>query len=1424
MKKIICIPFFLAALLLIASCKGSLTPENPDDSHNSNNQQDEQEISAVVDKFFWGTWVRMDSGAVYEIDESKISVYKKDSDQLTNSYDAISSTSTVLSISEIGKFSKQSDSVIQNNSIPYFRKGGSNLSYSLKVVGFEDTISRAASSLTSGNVKVKASSKKYKSYKKEAQPTEEGVINLTAPVSGDVQTVTVSAGDTVLVVPEIKIENDGCDMGTIPVTNPNEYSLKVTGVIDDSQKDDGYLYGNSFKSYSMTLTITNISEVTSETSACEIKSNNPNLKITDENGAALNVITISTLKPGLTKEIKIEVSYGNIESGYVDTGINVDITNMKTGRTWKDYVPLRFFRGMLPITVTAKSTENNADAALNGFVIYPDYNSQFFDIPHGSSKTLYVPDFGKDKSYTLSFSGATVEGELSDSTEMFYVVEPGTIEQKDFTIPTNREDLIACYNFGEPNDTETASYDIKNKFMAYLNDGDIDFFKVNVEYDKFISPEKKVMYKVVFEDSYNPDNNYVKLFNSGENLGSSYSRKNNTLPKGYNSFLGWYLNDSKISENYTVRSNITLKAKYNLEKYTITFKLRNINSSYDIDTNSYTIEEEVPLYTPSRTGYTFEGWYEDSNYSGENVTVIPKGSIGNKSFYAKWSLNTYNISYELNGGSNSEFNKTTYTVEDSFSLYSPTKKGFIFEGWYENSDFSGSKIVSITSDCLEDKTLYAKWKGNVLAISVSQIINNEIIYPSCTIEEMTDFVLKGTHDGKSIVLGQFSSVNELTSSSVNVELGSWDFVLTAKKGNTLFSNNISSYTIKSGINNLAFSLSLVEDEIDAEDGKGIVNIKLNLPTQNDISLAKAGLFSLDTEQAVDGFNLTALQINNNSIIYEKQNVPAGFYKFKAIFYADENGTVVLKTYEENIVVAALCTSSGERNVQNLNKAYFITYNTNGGAFASTEIVPYVFTSYSDEIILQPVYRDGYSFDGWYLENSFKNQIDKIPAASTKDYTLYAKWCLRLNQTTLNFLANSNPNLYDAIYFEGEMNSNDLEIISDNMPENKVLDLSAATGMTSIGYKSYSDSVYSSYFTSCKNIVLPDVLKSIRDGTFYGCSSLTQITIPAGVTTIGFYAFQACSSLKQINIPSGVSKIQSGTFIACNSLTQISIPEGVKTIEDSAFEGCSSLTQITIPDSVTSIENKAFKDCRLLSSIKIPDGVKNICASTFQGCTSLSQITIPEDLVSIKGFAFYNCSALKQITIPAGVSKIETYTFFNCDSLTTIILPAGVKTIEESAFEDCSSLTQITIQPGVTAIGENAFESCTSLTQITIPNGVTKISKDCFNGCIALTQISIPESVESVESWAFNGCHSLTQIVLPEGVISVGAGAFSDCSSLAQITIPQSISNIESSAFRDCSKLKKINYNGTKSQWKSTWTSYFPSGATIYCTDGNISIY
>ncbi len=131
--------------------------------------------------------------------------------------------------------------------------------------------------------------------------------------------------------------------------------------------------------------------------------------------------------------------------------------------------------------------------------------------------------------------------------------------------------------------------------------------------------------------------------------------------------------------------------------------------------------------------------------------------------------------------------------------------------------------------------------------------------------------------------------------------------------------------------------------------------------------------------------------------------------------------------------------------------------------------------------------------------------------------------------------------------------------------------------------------------------------SIGSGAFYGCSSLTSVTIPDGVTNIGDFAFANCSGL-----------------------TSITIPDSVTSIGDSAFYGCSGLTSVTIGDSVTSIGYSAFRDCSSLTSVTIPDSVTSISAMAFEGCSSLTSVTIPDSVTSIGGHAFYGCSKLKTV--------------------------------------------------------------------------------------------------------------------------------------------------------------------------------------------------
>ncbi len=264
-------------------------------------------------------------------------------------------------------------------------------------------------------------------------------------------------------------------------------------------------------------------------------------------------------------------------------------------------------------------------------------------------------------------------------------------------------------------------------------------------------------------------------------------------------------------------------------------------------------------------------------------------------------------------------------------------------------------------------------------------------------------------------------------------------------------------------------------------------------------------------------------------------------------------------------------------------------------------------------------------------------------------------------------------------------------------------------------------------------------------------SLTSITIPASVTSIGAGAFKGFSSPFSITFAEGskLTSIDRHAFEGCKSLESIILPENVTSISYRAFYGCTSLTSITIPKGVTLIENGAFYGCKSLTSITIPEGVTSIGYQVFSGCTSLTSITIPESVASIGQEAFYGCTSLSLITIPESVTSIGN-----------------------NAFSRCALLTNVTFAEGsqLTLIGSSAFSSCTSLTSITIPEGVTSIENSAFYGCTRLASVTFAENSQltSIGSYAFQDCTKLAQITIPAGVTEIGNEAFQDCTSLFRV--------------------------------------------------------
>ena len=275
---------------------------------------------------------------------------------------------------------------------------------------------------------------------------------------------------------------------------------------------------------------------------------------------------------------------------------------------------------------------------------------------------------------------------------------------------------------------------------------------------------------------------------------------------------------------------------------------------------------------------------------------------------------------------------------------------------------------------------------------------------------------------------------------------------------------------------------------------------------------------------------------------------------------------------------------------------------------------------------------------------------------------------------------------------GEINGTDLRVIRE-MGKLSVLDLSDAKIVKGGDFYYEADLEYNGtheyeyYYTSNDKI---------GDYAFDGCSGLTSLTLPSGVTEIGDYAFFRCSGLTSLTLPSGVTKIGGNAFYGCSGLTSLTLPSSVTWIGDSAFLGCSGLTSLTIPSGVTEIGGKAF-----------------------YGCSGLTSLTLPSGVTEIGNWAFYGCSGLTSLTLPSGVTEIGGNAFLGCSGLTSLTLPSGVTWIGDSAFWGCSGLTSLTLPSGVTWIGDYAFQYCCDLTSIYVyTEKLPYMGRDVFDGCDA----------------------------------------------------------------------------------------------------------
>ena len=199
-------------------------------------------------------------------------------------------------------------------------------------------------------------------------------------------------------------------------------------------------------------------------------------------------------------------------------------------------------------------------------------------------------------------------------------------------------------------------------------------------------------------------------------------------------FKGWFTaatGGTQISASTTVTGNVTYYAQWTatLRSYTATFN-GNGGGTPSPSTITKTYGSELgTLPTCSRTGYTFLGWYTASS-GGTKVSSTTK-ITGTVTYYAQWSINSYTLTYNVNGGNAvSPASKSVQYGSAYGTLPTPTKNSdaeftYAFAGWYTAAS-GGTQVTANTTMGASNTTIYAHWT----ATKRSYTINYQTTYGS----------------------------------------------------------------------------------------------------------------------------------------------------------------------------------------------------------------------------------------------------------------------------------------------------------------------------------------------------------------------------------------------------------------------------------------------------------------------------------------------------------------------------------------------------------------------------------------------------------------------------------------------------------------------------------------------------------------------
>ena len=693
-------------------------------------------------------------------------------------------------------------------------------------------------------------------------------------------------------------------------------------------------------------------------------------------------------------------------------------------------------------------------------------------------------------------------------------------------------------------------------------------------------------------------------FNSIANLHAN-------MNEGY-TFIGWFSNDTLIStdKNYnhiiwdedasfevryyrnvfdlnihTYNSDcglVFLRYSYEMETKEVEFGDISVSSFVPLAKNEnkdnketyeskYEYDNQVSVAAISKKDVNFLGWYDENNQLvSTNPVYIFNMPNHDYVLEAKW--NHFNITYNLDGGTNDEANPDSFNISDEIELKNPTKTGYTFLGWFDDND---NQITSIAQNTLCDIKLNAKWQakqysisldpngGDLDTTSLQMTFGEEYTLPSPELnDEAYAFDSWYNGDTKIDITGTWTTDEDATLTAKYTPTYSIeDGVI------TILVKSIKTLTIPSGVTT-----------IPERAFEGCTNLtSVVIPTS--VTSIGYGAFSGCNSLETITVPFVGGSANSNQylghifgapIYYEQQNyMPSSlkeviilegctFIDMFAFYWCEHLIHISIPSSVTYIGSYAfmLCRSLQGNEYDNgiylgnSDNPYHTFYKAKDTSISSIEINENCKVIYSD---------------AFYKCDSLSTIIipDGVITICGGAFTYcYALTTISIPSSVVNF---GNSSIFSGCdLLTGNEYGNAIYLGDSNNPY-YVLYKAKDKSITSCNVHDNCKIIFFSAFSECKNLAsisIPDGLTDIYNFAFYNCVKLTSINLPKTIVVLGFGTFSNCSGLQSIIIPDGMTEIEDIMFSDCTSLTSVIIPSSVTFIGFDSFGNCSSLTSIT----------------------------------------------------------------------------------------------------------------------------------------------------------------------------------------------------------------------------------------------------------------------